>query len=1065
MIINEKIIRGITSNSTFDKGNSIYKNETVEIIKHEENNDSIIVRGKIIDKDETHYCSVTINKKGEILRIDCDCKIIANFFPAVEACEHIIAILLKFEDIEKSSVSKQVIEISNSIRKSFILTKSNKKMKIEVNYKIYINEDKLNSIELRVKDKRAYLVKDIRTFVEFAVSKSGTVVFSKDCEIDFSHNTLNEIDHQIVSIIFENIEIENNFSMGLKKSGSLFNNKRAYITDSQTERILNLYDKEEIEIEVENNASIKYIIKNSVPPFEFLLNKNDKDYVLSLKYEEFYPITANYEFIAMNNVFFRIDEEKASLLKPILKNLHGQNQIIFTKMDLNYIYSYILPTIRSVKCSIVVDNSIEEVFFVENFESSTYFDIEGDKIFANIKFTYGEKIVHPFNINLNILNNSNKTSFIRDIDTETSIVAIFNNYNFYNNDNHIILSGWENIVEFLESGLEELKDYSQIFYSNNFKNKILKFKNFNLHIDMSLTKNNLLGLKFYSNSFSNEELVELYSLLKEKKKFYKLKELNKFKNIIEYLNLKKADLKKENIVLSENKIVYLNGVLENEDDNYSVNVEKNLKDYFEKIKGIKNEDFCITEPFNSILREYQKFGVRWMANLSDLKFGGILADEMGLGKTIQTIALIKSFKSSKDRASLIIAPSSLVYNWKDEIHKFDPDMKTIVIDGARDKREEKLEKIKEYDILITSYPLIKKDIDLYEKHRLNFSILDEAQNIKNSSSMNAKSVKKLRAEYRFALTGTPIENSIEELWSIFDFTMPGYLMDYKKFYDKFESPIINDKNEDALKILKKIISPFILRRVKKDVIKELPEKIEHKLIIQMTDEQEKVYRAYENVIKDEILYNIKNYNISENKIKILSMITKLRQICCDPKVLLQNYNFDNGKMLVLDQVIQNCISSGNRILLFSQFTTILKNIDIRLKDSKVETIYLDGNTKIYKRKELVNRFNSGEGSVFLISLKAGGTGLNLTSADRVIHFDPWWNPAVEDQASDRAHRIGQEKVVEVIKFITKDTIEEKIYELQQKKKNIVDKLMDLDLNKENSKNILDEEDLKYIFEL
>ncbi|GAA0178013.1 SNF2 helicase associated domain-containing protein [Clostridium sediminicola] len=1062
MIINEALIKGITSSSTFEKGKLIYKDEIVEIIQFEENENNSIVKGKIIHKEETHYCSIVINKEGEITKIDCDCRIITNFFSAVEACEHIVALLFKIEDTRKKTVSQDAIMIANSIRQSLIFYKSKKIIKIELILKIFINENGLNFVELKVKNERAYLVKDIGKFIKNTMSKNGEITFTKDFTLNFSHNIFSENNYEIISVIYESIEIEERFNMSLKKSKNLFKNKRAYITNTQTRRILELYEREEIEIEIENKSSMKCLIKKGIPPFEFLLNKNQNGYILKLKEDKFYPISSDYEFIAMENVLYKIDKAKALLITPILKDLSIKKQLEFTKIDLNYIYSYIIPTIKRAKCSLDVDNTIEEEFFVENFISSVFFDIEGESVIANIKFTYGDKVVHPFNIKLNVLNNSKNNSFIRDIDTETSIIAIFNNYNFYSNDNIMVLNGWDSISQFLNTGLQELKDYCQIYYSNKFKNKILKLKNFRLNIDLSLTKNNLLGLKLYAENFSNEELMELYLLLKERKTFHKLKELEKFKNIIEYLNLKKSDIKKDNIILPENKIIYINSLLQN--DYECMNVEEKLKNYLEKLKRF-NDEFVIEEPFNSILRKYQKVGVKWMANLSELKLGGILADEMGLGKTIQTISLIKSFKGNKDNPSLIIAPSSLIYNWKDEIDKFDSKMKVLVMDGARAKREEKFNILENYNIIITSYPLIKRDIDLYECYNWNFCILDEAQNIKNSSSMNAKSVKRLHSQHRIALTGTPIENSIEELWSIFDFVIPGYLMDYKKFYDRFESPIVNDKNKEVLAILKRIISPFILRRLKENVVKELPPKIEHKILIQMTDEQEKVYKAYENAIKDEIVYNIKNYSLGESNMKILAMITKLRQICCDPKVLLQNYNFDNGKMLTLDEVIQNCISSGSRVLLFSQFTTILKSIEKRLNAKEIETLYLDGNTKIYKRTELVKRFNNGEASIFLISLKAGGTGLNLTSADRVIHYDPWWNPAVEDQASDRAHRIGQEKVVEVLKFITKDTIEERIYELQRKKKDIVDKLIDLDLDKENFESMLNEDDLKYIFNI
>ncbi len=431
---------------------------------------------------------------------------------------------------------------------------------------------------------------------------------------------------------------------------------------------------------------------------------------------------------------------------------------------------------------------------------------------------------------------------------------------------------------------------------------------------------------------------------------------------------------------------------------------------------------------------------------------------MGLGKTLQTIAFLLSKKDSK---TLIIAPTSLVFNWYNEFKKFAPSLKVAMVNGNPDERESLIKNYQEYDVLITTYNLCKRDLEIYKKIYFDYVILDEAQNIKNPSSQNAKSVKNLKSKNRFALTGTPIENSLMELWSIFDFIMPNYLYDENKFITRYhrrleEDPIIIEE-------LKKLVNPFILRRYKKDVIKELPNKIEKKLVIPMEEEQKKVYLAYSEHVKALIEKKVIDDEFKSSKIEILSYITKLRQIAIDPSLVMDKYNGASGKMEAILELVKNSIDEGHKILIFSQFTSVLKNISKLFKINDISFNYLDGATPSKERGKLVEDFNKNNTSVFLISLKAGGTGLNLTSADIVIHFDPWWNPAVEDQASDRAHRIGQKNVVEVIKMISEDSIEEKIVNLQEEKRKLIDSIMGEDIVLGENLNSLTEDDIMFLF--
>ncbi|MGL4772506.1 MAG: DEAD/DEAH box helicase, partial [Clostridium sp.] len=399
--------------------------------------------------------------------------------------------------------------------------------------------------------------------------------------------------------------------------------------------------------------------------------------------------------------------------------------------------------------------------------------------------------------------------------------------------------------------------------------------------------------------------------------------------------------------------------------------------------------------------------------------------------------------------------------WESEFRKFAPTLNIALVNEDKEKREEIITNYREYDVLITTYNLQRMDKELYEMCVFDNIIIDEAQNIKNASSQSAIAIKDIKGKNRFALTGTPIENSLMELWSIFDFIMPGYLYDKKDFETRYFRRL--EEEEFILKEVKALINPFILRRKKKNVITELPDKIEKKIIVKMTKEQESTYAAYSSFIKELIAKKVKDDEFSKNKIEILSYITKLRQLALDPSIVMDEYDGGSGKLEGVIEILNECIEEGHKVLLFSQFTSALQKVQFLCEKNKITSYYLDGKTSAKKRLELVNSFNSDNTNVFLISLKAGGAGLNLTSADVVIHLDPWWNPAVEDQATDRAHRIGQDNVVEVIKLISKDTIEEKVINLQDKKKEVIEKVLD-DNSFDNILSALTDEDILHLIE-
>ena len=437
------------------------------------------------------------------------------------------------------------------------------------------------------------------------------------------------------------------------------------------------------------------------------------------------------------------------------------------------------------------------------------------------------------------------------------------------------------------------------------------------------------------------------------------------------------------------------------------------------------------------------------------------------GKTIQILAVILDYVQNQKenrKASLVVSPSSLTLNWQNEANKFAKDLKTLVIRGSLQERKEKIKEIDNYDLVITSYDLLKRDIELYEERNYIFKyiIADEAQYLKNSNTQNAKCIKKINANTRFALTGTPIENSLAELWSIFDFIMPGYLFTYRKFKNMYETPIVKDNDENAMKKLKMLIEPFVLRRNKKEVLTELPDKTVTILNNEMNEEQKNLYLTYLLRAKQELTEQIDLNGFEQSHMQILAALTRLRQICCHPGLFIGNYKDGSSKLEQCIEIIEEGPEAGHKILLFSGYTSMFDFIEKELKARKIKYFKLTGATKVDERIELVDEFNENkEIKVFLISLKAGGTGLNLTGADMVIHYDPWWNVSTENQATDRAYRIGQKNNVQVYKLITKNSIEEKIYELQAKKASLANTMLD---TKTSFINKLSKEDIMKLFE-
>ena len=654
----------------------------------------------------------------------------------------------------------------------------------------------------------------------------------------------------------------------------------------------------------------------------------------------------------------------------------------------------------------------------------------------------------------------------------------------------------ERIYQVMENGVSKLMELGEVQCTKRFLNyRVVKRVRVSVGVSVS---SGMLDLKILTQDIPQEELLELLSMYRQKKKYYRMKDgafvnledtsFAMLSELMDTMHLKPKELTKENLRLPMYRTLYLDKLLEENAGVYSRR-DSHFREVVKGFKTVKDADFEEPERLSGIMRNYQKEGYKWLRTLEAWNFGGILADDMGLGKTLQVIAVLLAAKQEETantalqagreqaagtelqadqeraagtelqadrqraagtgaqsrRPSLVVCPASLVFNWGEELARFAPELSVLLVTGTQEERRSKIAGSESVDVLVTSYDLLKRDIAEYEGHTFHYEIIDEAQYIKNHTTAAAKAVKVIQSQTRFALTGTPIENRLSELWSIFDYLMPGFLYSYDVFKREMELPIVKNGDEDIMKRLQKMAGPFILRRLKEDVLKDLPEKLEEIRYVRLGDEQQKLYDGQVLHMKEGLAgQSAEEFN--KNKIKILAELTRLRQICCDPSLCFENYRGGAAKLEAALELMRSAMDGGHRILLFSQFTSMLEILQKAMDESGIAYYTITGSTPKERRLQLVRDFNEGNTPVFLISLKAGGVGLNLTGADVVIHYDPWWNQAVQNQATDRAHRIGQQKKVTVYKLLVKNSIEEKIQKLQETKKDLAEQVIGGDLS-------------------
>ncbi len=926
-----------------------------------------------------------------------------------------------------------------------------------------LRHDNYAMLMLHVGNTHMYKVQSIKKFLTDYNGKEN-IVLGKDFKFIAGESEFDKTSTQLLDFLLEIFEIQE--VIDKTSYSKIFAKHQIMLTKRMLEKFLSLMGSNPFRLELYQRKLDDIHYQKGNPNIAYELDVYD-DRIL-LDYKEREPVVSLSEdgsLIYFNGNIYSPTQKFTRNYVPFYNTLGKDKKPLSFHGELKQRFlEEVLPKLHETM-DIEIPEGLKSRYLQLPLQCIVYLDKLNNGIKAELKFKYGE-----YEFNCFESPRTEEYILIRQKEQEYEIMRLLEQMDFEPHSTFFLMKNDTSIFEFLTERMQELTSVCETYYSESFK-KIGVRSTSNFHVGLRVSNDiDLLEMDIDTESIPKDELKAMFRSFQLKKKYYRLKDgsfidlederIAKVSSMLEELNVSVKSLTAEPIKLSKNKAFYLEETLNHTD----FIVEKNVhfEELIEHILNPIKKVYEVPDQIEATLRPYQKIGYQWLNSLADNNLGGILADDMGLGKTLQSIVYIAGKVNShveEHRKFLIVCPTSLVFNWQDEIETFAPFLNALVITGNPQERQTLIESYEQYDILITSYPLMRRDVRHYQKITFNTVFIDEAQFIKNASSQNAISVKQLESKHRFALTGTPIENSLSELWSIFDFIMPDYLMTHSKFVNRYEKQILKEDSE-ALNNLNKRIHPFVLRRMKKDVLDDLPEKIEEKIVTEMTEEQKKVYLSYLSEIRSDIFSEIQTKGIERSQMKILAALTRLRQICCHPSTFIENYNGGSGKLDLLLEVIEEAMANDHRILVFSQFTSMLKIIEEELQKVGIHYFYLEGSTPITERNDYVKRFNSGEGDIFLISLKAGGTGLNLVGADTVIHYDPWWNPAVEEQATDRVYRIGQKNNVHVIKLLTKNTIEEKIFKLQRKKKELSDAIIQ---SKEVFINTLTKEELEEIF--
>lgn len=1054
-----------TSSFTREQGKKLIKEAYVKDVRGKSIDGIYHIYGNVLndDKNWDYNTHIKINmKNSDIIGTNCSCETFKENSKHIKnyVCKHISATNDVFYSLVRKKVQKNKLKSNN---KTQLVKEKNDEYKgqekrflsLDINIKHMVKEGiTLFNCEFRIGAGNLNLILDLKDFL-YKNSLKKPLKFNDG----FTYNPLRdeflEEDKRVLQFVASHKEMISGRYLRLKQ-----NNLKDFLKLIDEKKKINF-----------NFNSINYEvkIKKENVPVALTLKEGKEGFILS--HHKKFPVLLNNsgDVMFFDRNLYLPRKRQLEYYIPIHK-LFLKNNTITYKKSLESLRN-LLEELKNISKNIVLDENVRA--FKEKLMKTTFnlYKTNG-KIYCNVKIDYCGYII-------DLIRDEKDNSFLRDLKSEKYIEFQLERFKFIKREEDFCFIGnEEGMYELLSKGIKKLKEFGEVLLSEELNE--FKVLDSSLISSELIELSNFYKLKFDFGDFELRELRESIEAMKKGERFYRTKKVYldledpgivNFLNLLEDLGLE--NIKDNEVYIDKSKVLYIQEKLKDRDLSF-IKGGNVLQEIVGKLLNKEFKRKLVPKALNAELRPYQKEGFKWINEITDLGFGGVLADDMGLGKTLQIIAFLLSQKKSK---SIVVVPTSVIYNWMDEFEKFAPSIRVGLVHGSKYKRDKVLrdfkrglgikveeENLKEkyyekYDVLLTTYGTLKNDEKAYESLSFDYCIIDEAQNIKNPAAQATLSVKNIKSRCNIALTGTPIENNLMELWSIFDFVMPGYLFTKERFRERF---ILDESN---LSELKSLITPFILRRLKEDVLSELPEKLEKKYLVEMKGKQKQLYSFYVKAIKNKLNENKSYEKSGKNKINLFAYLTKLREICLDPSIVVPDYKGESSKLTVVKEIVKDASESGKKILLFSQFTSVLKKIEEDFKKEDISYLYLDGGTSAKERVERVKKFNEDSNiKVFLISLKAGGVGLNLTSASVVIHFDPWWNPAVEDQATDRAYRFGQENKVEVIKLVAKDTIEEKIVLMQEDKRELIQSLMDGKTMDGKGLKRLTEEEISKLFE-
>ncbi|WP_226037295.1 DEAD/DEAH box helicase [Aquibacillus saliphilus] len=1011
--------------------------------------------GKVSGND---LYAVMIEIKNHDINYDCECLAFSQY----GECKHVVACLLEVERRQDNSSPVQVQNFKKERQQEainqFINAFSNfyqsegynqehiskQTLQTEFIVKTMYPASNLWTIEIKIGINRTYVVKNLKQFLN-SVEQQKNLYFTDNYTYDPMEQVFNQEDFELIQLLIDvskNEEAYSNPYFSYRKDQRV-----ATIPPMVVDMLLSKLLHTNYTFESSNQTYKQLEIVEKEVPFGFKIDKGlDDEFnldITELTNMEFFDL---YNYVLKDNTLYKLTAEQQSVLLELSSGILtagptflDQQFIPIAADQMESFLSVVIPEMKKIgeiEISEQVSNQIRQY----PLQTKLLIDREEDTLLVDLEYHYGDITINPFQANSS---DSDETRglMIRDARTEQQIMSVIENASLKYNGKNLYLEGEEEIYYFLYRTLPFLEDKAEIFLTNEVKDLLLPDSQAPETTFDFNSNGSLLEVSFDMKDIGQEHIQNILQSVIEKKNYYRLpngvfvaiegnQQFQNIRKLYSDLNVSKSELEDGTLQLPVYRALQVDDII-NEGNKNKVRIGKQFRHLIQNLKNPDELAFDVPSNLDADLRDYQEIGFQWMKTLAHYSLGGILADDMGLGKTLQSIAYLLSEKneSKQTKPALIVAPASLVYNWKIEFERFSPSLEVEVVIGTPSEREMILQRQVLPDVFITSYPTLRQDIDWYKERQFSSFILDEAQAIKNSATKTSKAIRSINAHKRFALSGTPIENSLDELWAIFQAILPGFFPTQSMFRKLSEEKI------------SKMSRPFILRRLKKDVLTELPDKIESTHVSELTREQKELYLGYLERIQRETKESLSGEGLNKSRIKILAGLTRLRQLCCHPSLFIENYEGTSGKFEQLLEIVSNARENKKRMLIFSQFTSMLHIIREELTRQGISFFYIDGRTPSKERVEMVERFNQGENDIFLISLKAGGTGLNLTGADTVILYDLWWNPAVEDQAAGRAHRMGQKNVVQVIRLLTKGTIEEKIDKLQQRKKELIEKVI------------------------